>query len=1343
MEDWTWLAEQTALMLDRVHREQISVHLDLAPVAHAFIAYCLLQSLPFSDTSLRQRSALASAALQNYARSRKALPKVSPFASVRSPPQPVQTPSFEHAMVAYCCARLGRWKLAQENVSRSIPTHIASRPMALPEIQCLDQYLQVVTDSGRIQDFIGVIEKRIPSITAILHSAKAQDPAHRHLIKLIYKSFNNISDLDGCMENWLTPSDGSDSVPQRHTKMCSLLFEALARTSKDVTRPLVVLQKVAARQIEISGHAVVDLCDRVGRRRWKDGIRTIFHVYMQAGSKPTGSVCRRLMAILSANDLNDEAAELQRFITDQAGATDQTRISMAMIAARKGDIRGAVSNLRHLFNTDITTNISSLETLLVAHINANDVQGVRQVLDHIAKIQSDTRLFDTALRYFANRGDVTNTMEVFDQLLESGGNPSIQTFTALVHLFRKRGDLASLERVVESAIQSGMPLDGPFCAEILDAFIIFGNWIGFATRLAALPSHVRSHPRVASALLKALVLIAAPFEAVERQFRSIQKPTVQDWSLILLSASDHHRPQTARVLLHEMDQRALSDVSEPMPTTYIYSIMLHSYVRSGRPVRARRVFKEMRDRNLIPSSFTYNIMMSTVKPAESARHLISAHKFAMRIFKMAEDGRLQDRGAQLSRTNTNIFGRLIQAAGKLHKPLDAQAYFNLATQDREPTLVLFTQLMGAHRIAGDVDVVLDLWDKVFQRALDRFKPSGDALADAGQSNVLCMPLSIVLDALSANGRYAAVKKVWNSVKDAGFGFDASNFQHYAVALARTGDLYGAFWIIENVVFPQYDLYLKRNNKFWLSDKLRHDPEATPSSERGGEGQDSLRRRLMEKDQADESVFPEVQDLLDYPGPLSPEEMRFARDPLSRPAAQGPEVRRQMVTGRFGRMRKLPLDGGQSAREILETWRPADRFWKPSLMTQMVLSNVYGQVQARRKQVDEVTGRIPVPVVSQPKSSNSLLEPEEEDPDEARSKAERAAALKAKYSKPHIVTLPMFANNPVRDLNGDPMVTTPRAILWRLNRLFPRTVLLLTRYRATREPRTHKEGKAALRRDYENERWRHQAIMERYAKIKARRIRKFKLRSELRRHEEFGALHAARKIMLRKPLSAIDRDLPHRLATPLLPEVQLNGQEPLQEDRVRPSRSPREKLSDRPLNLRLGEAKLQSTRARLRQHREATREARKQALERHRQMRLAEMKRKERKRLIASQERAKHRKKRPSKPRAKSNLPRREVEVQAPLSEEEIKEARKADEALTMHQRLTRELPARFARPIPEGRRDRKREHQLPPNMPSPRGHASNDSPPSGPSPDGPAPGESSPSGTSSNVFSSSVSRNQR
>jgi hypothetical protein len=68
-------------------------------------------------------------------------------------------------------------------------------------------------------------------------------------------------------------------------------------------------------------------------------------------------------------------------------------------------------------------------------------------------------------------------------------------------------------------------------------------------------------------------------------------------------------------------------------------------------------------------------------------------------------------------------------------------------------------------------------------------------------NTMCVALSIYIDALSEAGLHDQIGVTWAQLQDHGFGFDAHNWNHLAVALVRAGDVERAFRIMETVLLP--------------------------------------------------------------------------------------------------------------------------------------------------------------------------------------------------------------------------------------------------------------------------------------------------------------------------------------------------------------------------------------------------------------------------------------------------------------------------------------------------------------------------------------------------------------
>jgi hypothetical protein len=165
---------------------------------------------------------------------------------------------------------------------------------------------------------------------------------------------------------------------------------------------------------------------------------------------------------------------------------------------------------------------------------------------------------------------------------------------------------------------------------------------------------------------------------------------------------------------------------------------------------------------------------------------------------------------------------------KADKAEDVERVFqSMLDAGGEPSLSNLTILLDAYRRSGDIEAIHGLWPQIWQLAL-RFSKT-DSLFEGEdhspsdptkrQGNILCIPLSIYVDALSVAGEHLAIAEMWGKARSHGFSFDSHNWNHLAVALVRAGDPERAFEIVERVLLP-----FERQ-----SESVLHDRDSSPDS----------------------------------------------------------------------------------------------------------------------------------------------------------------------------------------------------------------------------------------------------------------------------------------------------------------------------------------------------------------------------------------------------------------------------------------------------------------------------------------------------------------------------------
>jgi pentatricopeptide repeat protein len=720
---------------------------------------------------------------------------------------------------------------------------------------------------------------------------------------------------------------------------------------------------------------------------------------------PRIPLSRALAVFVKQGDI-PAAEEVWKEIDKRFTPSTQDRFLLARVYAQRGIVPTTVSLLRNGLGDALDEDVQALSLIQLAYINALDVNSAAVYLDRIIAIKPCLIAFNRMLSLHASRADVDSAIRTFDSILDHGLRPNRSSYTSLISLFANRRDLANAQNVFHAMAEAGIAPDAVSWAAMLNAEVETGHWVAAAERWNNLPANAKSDKNVITTILKAFVLLASPTSHVLALFRSVKRPNGHLWALAIQSAADNGDLELARSLFDEMDTQALASPTSPKPGVSHLSILLHAYLRENLADEARAMYDEMLNRGIVPSSITYGMIISSFSTISGQHSLDQAHDFAMSIYRQARAEVSRARGT----VNENLFGPLLLASGRAGETDDATLYFDLASSpvvSIHSSVHSHTKLMDAYRRAGKVDSVLEVWSKAFQLACDmtarKVNTASVAISTTRVAdNILCMPLSIVLDSLSSVGRHADVKRVWNEVRDAGFGFDSQNYNHYAVALARTGDVESAFAVVDRILIARWDEVKER--RIAARRATKHLDPVPPAQ---GE--------------------PKIDDI-----PVAP--------------AFRPPNRRHEQRWDEGDPSRLNSDGANV--QLLETWRPTDILWRPSMLTISVLEHAY-------KQLEEAKFRRAWLGLT---SDEAEMEGDVEDSGAISEAAkDRETEALAGSGGDEVFTFPSFGNAPLRDLDGSPRKISASAMIVKLNRKYLKVVSLITLHRRKRAARLEREA----------------------------------------------------------------------------------------------------------------------------------------------------------------------------------------------------------------------------------------------------------------------------------------------
>ncbi|BEI81588.1 hypothetical protein CcaverHIS002_0207480 [Cutaneotrichosporon cavernicola] len=691
--------------------------------------------------------------------------------------------------------------------------------------------------------------------------------------------------------------------------------------------------------------------------------------------------------------------------------TPDDRLAVATAFAVNGQIDAAKKALEQLGTPE--DSVQALRLLHRAAILAEDDELALEYLDKISKIEPTLGPFESQLRLYAQQGKTEPAITVFGRIIELGITPTLETYTSLISVFGNAADHINAQNVFNSMRASGIEPDAVAWCALLNAYIEAGAWPEAATLVEEIPTEMTDEPDVLTTMLKAYVIGSAPLEPVLRLFRTIMDPPVQAWALMVQAAADNDNMVLARSLFVEMDAAAKLDSLAPEPNVYILSIMLAAYLRVGDRESARAVYDTMVSRDLVPTSITYGIITNSFARAPGESSFKQAHNFAMSVYGQIKPGeRTQARG----KAKENVFTPLLVAAVRAGDLTQAKRYYDIIAEIGGTSRSLSAKLMEAYRSAGQLRPLYRVWLKLFGQACKTIPshPAGSVVPDGhhtrARNNVLAIPFSIAIRAFGDAGLHDRLKKLWRGMRTAGFGRDSQNYNHYAVALAKTGDVEGAFHIVDRVLMPRYAEVKERYNEAMRAadgQLMPVEADTTP---------DDVHVDVQEGDDVyDGNISPQPRDAVDDEHALDDEDAIVDReaerttDDVAEPAHRPPNRRHQFHP-------EVPpqlLEGELIDLSILRQWRPSDVLWRPSVATLAVLDHAYRQLE------DQKAYRAWMGL-------GTDGEGEEEAPE---------------------VRLPEFGKTViVRESDGSPKRMSPRLMLARLNRKYGRVVSLVMFHR---------------------------------------------------------------------------------------------------------------------------------------------------------------------------------------------------------------------------------------------------------------------------------------------------------
>ncbi|TDL29833.1 hypothetical protein BD410DRAFT_758956 [Rickenella mellea] len=470
-------------------------------------------------------------------------------------------------------------------------------------------------------------------------------------------------------------------------------------------------------------------------------------------------------------------------------------------------------------------NLIHYTTVIFAYAQRGDYDGMNKWLEMMTQKghSPDLHVYNVILKSFALRGEMDSVVTVMDQMRSAHFYPDAVSYTTVIKLLAQRNDPLTAENLFKRALREGVVPDRAMVTAVMNAHVEAALWPGvircFDYLRTSRARFMHLGIEVYNTLLKAYVLIGAPFHVVADIFHKLEqarvRPTARTFALLIQSACDFGKMDIASQLFVEMDQLSRYWQSNLHINAYVMTIIMAGYLRLGRRGDAKAVYDDMLKRGIQPTTVTFGTILrsyanekseESLRIAEDFLRSLTADKFGMRELTMSTGGRVS--------ALEGIYAPLMNVYAAAKRAEDVERLFSdMLSNSGTPSLATLTILLDVYRRNRNVEGARQLWPQIFDLAL-RLSKTDDLLEPEHrqppeykvdrQANILCVPLSIYIDSLSAGGYHLEIAAVWNKLRDEGFQFDSHNWNHLVVALVRAGEPERAFEVLERVILPYHD-----------------------------------------------------------------------------------------------------------------------------------------------------------------------------------------------------------------------------------------------------------------------------------------------------------------------------------------------------------------------------------------------------------------------------------------------------------------------------------------------------------------------------------------------------------
>lgn len=433
----------------------------------------------------------------------------------------------------------------------------------------------------------------------------------------------------------------------------------------------------------------------------------------------------------------------------------------------------------------------------------------------------------------ARVGDVEGAMSWFDRLFKAGKQPDARSYTSLMQMYAKRGDLEAVQRLLRQSEAAGIKSSiGMIDSLVLG--LIKNDMLDDATNLVEEALQMEfEHPRThmwnylinAHAMRGDLVRVMA----THKRMREVAVPLdATSYSALLHSLAFQKQPEAAHKILRSILPRA-----GIQPNPLHYATVMAGYFEIKLYNEVLMLYCDMLKNKVSPTQSTQTVLLRSVAALETQnndgveqpKELLRTQAVLKQILanmnpadfapsrptRFVGPNRLDE-----AFTSTN-FSQLVFIYGKkaafdkvkeLYDQYLATAMRFQGNIDFIPPIEMLSALLSANAEARDYEEVDRCWHLAVEKAEQLARPSG--IVDGkpwralySRRFILNLPLPIYIRCLETQNKIDNIPTTVDNLLNLGYQFHSSFWNAYVQILARNGHEKLAFTLCERELMADW------------------------------------------------------------------------------------------------------------------------------------------------------------------------------------------------------------------------------------------------------------------------------------------------------------------------------------------------------------------------------------------------------------------------------------------------------------------------------------------------------------------------------------------------------------